>query len=144
MHIIYYIFPIPVVGCFINNQLTKNTRNMQIKLSLGTELLLHYLCTKNGWTTEEFHTINWNAHQTALNKVKRTHRATLIKYIHGWLATNFRNCQIGRSKDDRYPLCGLQDTKFHYLYCKDPELDMKRKKLWGEAEKSSTDTLIRK
>ena len=126
------MFPNSAVGCYIDNKLVTNDRKSKITTALTGTDMMDYLCMKHGWTTEEFHTINWAAHHTALKKHRRTHRATLHKYLHGWLSTNSRKYLIGRNPDKLCPLCGREEEQFHFFYCTNTELGQKRYQLWDQ------------
>ena len=82
----------------------------------GHELKL-FLMEKYGWTEKFFLDIAWPAHQRELSKYPRLKRATLIKYIHGWLATKRRRSREGVFHDSLCPLCGDEETKYHMFAC---------------------------
>ena len=126
------MFPNSAVGCFIDNKLVTNDRKSKLTTELTGIAMVDYLCIKYGWTTEEFNKIDWSAHHTALKKHRRTHRATLHKYLHGWLSTNSRKHLMGRNPDNLYPLCGREEQKFHFFYCTNTELGQKRYQLWDQ------------
>ena len=47
---------------------------------------------KYHWTESTFWSIDWKAHNKELQQIHQGKRTTLIKYIHGWLATKkYRN-----------------------------------------------------
>ena len=77
--------------------------------------LRRFLIEKNGWTTSIFNSISWEAYQAELLKTPLIQRPTLIKYIHGWLATKIRRGREGAFRDSLCPLCGNEDSKNHFL-----------------------------
>ena len=52
-----------------------------------------------------------------LGRYPIVHQATLIKYIHGWLATKKMRFHKGAFRESKCSLCGAGETKEHFLQC---------------------------
>ena len=78
------------ITCWIDNKMTTNDRDKRIRDTSTGESLKQYLCDKHGWSNAEFAAIDWKSYTIALSKFKKSQRSTLLKYLHGWLATNDR------------------------------------------------------
>ena len=63
-------------------------------------------------------------------KTPLTQKPTLIKYIHGWLATKKRRGQEGAFRDSLCPLCGAEESKYHFLVCSNAQLNTIREAQW--------------
>ena len=83
----------------------KNKPKSYFKIPL-TAILSHH----------EFTETDWPAHQTALTKHKRTRRATVMKYLHGWLATKSHRHNDGAPIENRCPLCCSSETSTNIFY----------------------------
>ena len=77
-------------GCQVNSDL----QNVLQEKMMGVALK-NFLMEKYGWNNSIFQTVFWEAHQAELNKTPIIQRPTLIKYMHGWLATKRRRCREG-------------------------------------------------
>ena len=114
--------------------MTTNNRDTRIIDTITEEPLKQYLCTTHGWSDADFAAIDWKSYTIALSRFKKSQRSTLLKYLHGWLATNNRKKKVGRCVDDKCLLCGEPETNYHVFYCEDREMSDKRSSLWREAQ----------
>ena len=130
------LFPGTRVGCRINGRIENNSLYRHLKHKIDGDLLTEYLCNKYGWTQSIFHTIAWTAHHREMNKFPKPTRATLIKYIHGWLATKKRGYITGNFTDPNCPLCGNTETALHSLQCPHEQLAQLRQARWAECKKA--------
>ena len=60
-------------------------------------------------------------HQRELKKISRLQRVTLLKYIHGWLATNKRRSKEGGQALAHCIYCGEVEDRQHLFTCKTPQ-----------------------
>jgi len=115
-----YVFPGAVAGCKIDGRIENNNLYTVIMEHIQGNELKWFLMEKYGWSEKIFFDIAWSAHQRELSKYPRLKRSTLIKYIHGWLATNRRRSREGVLQDSLCPLCGNEETKYHMFECTNP------------------------
>ena len=59
-------------------------------------------------------------HQRELKKISRVQRVTLLKYIHGWLATNKRRSREGGPALAHCIYCGKVEDRKHLFTCTTP------------------------
>ena len=71
-----------------------------------------------------------------MNKFPKPTRATLIKYIHGWLAKKKRRYVTGHFTDPNCPLCGNTETSLHMFLCPHEHLSQLRHARWEECKKT--------
>ena len=112
-------------GAHVNNDLYCA---LQDKIT-GTKMKL-FLLEKYGWSESVFDSICWEAHRKELEQYPLIKRVTLLKYIHGWLATKKRRFREGYFKDSLCPLCGEDDSTGHFLHCKQPQIREIRDHRW--------------
>ena len=105
------------VGCKIDGRIENNNLHNTIKEHIQGRELKFFLMEKYGWPDHIFMDIGWVAHQRELTKYPRLQRCTLVKYIHGWLATKRRRSRIGSVLDATCPLCGEEETRQHLFEC---------------------------
>ncbi|KAI2496026.1 hypothetical protein MHU86_18499 [Fragilaria crotonensis] len=78
--------------------------------------LLEYLRIKNGWSSSTVHSINWQAHGSALRK-QITHRIHFVKFVHDVLPTHSRQNRMDKGKRT-CPCClSLHEDRDHILRC---------------------------
>jgi hypothetical protein len=81
----------PLTSNFIDSPICLHVNRLHIHANIKSTLLdlsavqplQQYLQQKNRWTSNQFHSINWHAHHSALIKHKQ-HNTALIKLIHNW------------------------------------------------------------
>ena len=110
-----------------NNELFKALSNKIMGISMK-----RFLVQKYGWSNATFESIAWNAHEKELQAYPITRKVTLIKYMHGWLATKKRRHQEGRFSDPLCPLCGVEETKRHFFHCQNPQMRQINKIWWKQ------------
>ena len=107
------LFPGAKAGCIINGRLENNNLYGSLKTQLNGAVLQDYLMEKYHWTEHTFNRVDWKAHYTVITKFPRPQQITLVKYIHGWLATTKRRHREQQSSTNRCTLCGLEDGCMH-------------------------------
>ena len=99
-----------------------NDLSHQMKEKMNGDTFKEFLLHKYGWTDRIFNQIAWIAHQRQLHKVPMGHRVTLLKYLHGWLATKQRKFWEGLFKDSLCPLYGEDETRAHIFICRSEKM----------------------
>lgn len=87
---------------------------------------------KYEWSTDTFESIAWDAHGKELQADPITRKVTLIKYLHGWLATNKQRHQEWRFGDPLCTLCGVVETKRHFFQCQHLQMRQINKIRWKQ------------
>ena len=77
---------------------------------------------KYGWSVAMFGSVDWESHHNVINQYPKFQRATIIKYLHGWLATKKRRWREGTFTDSSCPLCGEVEDRYHMFQCSCPQL----------------------
>ena len=116
--------------CVIDGRQVNNDLLPALKEKLMGSALKMFLMEKYGWNEVMFQSVCWEAHQTELHKIPIIRRPTLIKYIHGWLATKQRRYREGAFKDPLCPLCGSEERTNHFLRCMNSQLLTVRNAQW--------------
>ena len=116
------LLPESKVICSIAGKLCVNTMKDSIHTVLTKSLLQEYLCLKYGWTDSVWSTINWKAHQEGIAKYQILPKVTVMKYIHGWLATTKRRWREGELSTPLCLLCDTVEDRGHMFCCQNSEL----------------------
>ena len=117
--------------CVIKGTIALSNLKEQVNSAISYEAMKEYLCTKNDWSTRTFDLINWSAHHAALHKYKLVQRVTVMKLVHGWLATKKRKWREGRFETPSCVLCQEEETNNHMYYCSHEGLQNRRLKEWN-------------
>ena len=112
-----YIFPGTKIGCKVEGRMENNNLATIIKEHIAGLDLQAFLIERYGWTGAIFKDIAWKPHLRELSKYSLVHRVTLIKYLHGWLATTQRRWQEGSLQTPHCPLCGKEETREDIFRC---------------------------
>ena len=89
--------------------------------------LEEYLCKRNSWSMEVFHTIAWQATKYAIKKFPREKRVHAIKYLHNWQRTGkqIELFSVSAAPGDTpgepdngsaYPACGIMEGHSHFFF----------------------------
>lgn len=116
--------------CHIDGMLVNNNLYTSINEKIWGSILKAFLVQKYGWTYTTLSLISWEEHEQELRKQPYGKKVTLIKYIHGWMATNRRKHREGLVMQEVCPLCGEIDSSMHFVYCKHPRMKQLRKDRW--------------
>lgn len=81
-----------------------------------------------------FNNIAWEPHHQNICKYPKPRQTTLVKYLHGWLATTSRRYKQGVVLTDVCPLCGKPDTSFHMFQCTDSNMSNLGSNRWTECK----------
>ena len=135
----HYVFPGARVGCKIKGRVENNNLYTAVNEHIQGRELKFFLMEKYGWSEDIFLDIGWSAHAKELSKYPRLKRGTLIKYIHGWLATKRRRFREGVFQDPLCPLCGDEETKYHMLECSNQQLSEIRRQGFTQLLKNIAD-----
>ena len=101
------------IGCKIQGRLENNSLYKILRLMVDGSALSEYLSSKYGWSQTIFNDIAWNEHFQEINRHPKPMRATLTKYLHGWLTTKKRRFRTGSFIDPYCPLCGEVESTLH-------------------------------
>ena len=123
------------IGCQINGRIENNDLYSALKNSVDGYALLDYLANKYSWSYSTARDIAWTAHLQEMNKYPKPTRATLVKYLHGWLATKKRRFRSRSFIDPGCPLCGNVETNSHLFTCTNETFSQLRKSRWNELMK---------
>ena len=69
-----------------------------------------------------FELINWDAHQLAIEQFYGLQQVTVMKYIHGWLATKQRRFREGVYSSPQCELCHEIEDSHHIFSCQHTEM----------------------
>ena len=95
--------------------------------------LISYLCTKFGWSVEQFETIDWDAMDSYIKGVSPTKETNITKLAMDWQNTNHQNNLFDKTKSNICPACNLvHESPMHFLSCSDPVLRSLNKKPWNK------------
>ena len=126
------VLPGTWAGCIIQKSLVNSDLYRNLKEHIhGTELR-KFLMTKYGWTEKTFKLVDWEEHDRQLKAFSIQQRVTLVKYIHGWLATQRRRFREGSSVTAQCPLCGEEETRGHLFCCQYQQMKDIRQGLWAK------------
>ena len=117
-------------GCVINNRVVNNNLYGELKEHISGEALRQFLMLKYNWTQTTFDMIDWEEHDRQLKAYSIQHRVTLLKYIHGWLASQRRLFREKHSESPMCPLCGHEEDRFHLFRCSHSQLQTMRRQRW--------------
>ena len=120
------------IGCKIHGRLENNSLYKIIRLTVDGSILTEYLSNKYGWSQNTFEDIAWNEHFQEINRYPKPMRATLTKYLHGWLANKKRRFRTGSFIDPCCPLCGEIESTSHMFTCTNEQFSHLRKCQWEE------------
>ena len=116
--------------CVYNGQMCISNLKDMVQTAIHAPDLRDYLCRKYGWLNSTFDLIDWPAHQTALKKYTLVRRVTIMKLIHGWLATKRRRWREGQFDTPRCLLCQEEETTSHMYCCTHETIRTGRIKDW--------------
>lgn len=91
---------------------------------------------KYGWTVPVFKTIDWDEQDRQMQAISIQQRVTLIKYIHGWLATQKRRYREGGSSTEHCPLCKQEENRGHIFTCTYAPMKENRQSLWKQLQQT--------
>ena len=112
-----HLFPAARAAIRINDRIENNNLYMRLKEDINGQVMKNYLLEKYSWTNELFSSIDWVAYGRAFKKLKPQRKPTVVKYIHGWLATNKRQYFNGKKLTNTCVLCGQEEHRKHLFQC---------------------------
>ena len=125
-----YVFPSVKAGCKIAGHIENSSLYTVLKHTINGRELKSYLLEKYSWTEGIFSQIDWSSHYRALNTVSRRQQVTLIKFLHGWLATNKQRYRENKFPTDNCTLCGQVETSDHLFSCNNERMKALRDSSW--------------
>ncbi len=125
-----FLLPGTKACCRIAGRLENNSLSQILKAEINGKRMREYLMEKYDWTAATYAQIDWVAHQREIGKTSRYQKVTLLKYIHGWLATTSRKFRENRAVDDKCPLCGGRDNRHHIFLCSNERMKTIRDQYW--------------
>ena len=117
-------------ACIIDGGVENNNLYQKLSEKLNGETMNFYLCQKYAWTPNTITNIAWLAYKRELDKYPKPNRATLIKFLHGWMATKKRRHLSGTFTDPNCPLCGETETNAHIYQCSHAQFASLRRARW--------------
>ncbi len=137
------LLPGTKAGVVIGGRLVNNDIYGTLKEHINGYEMKQYLMMNNSWTGPTFDSIDWDAHHNQLKSYSITKQVTVIKYIHGWLATKRRRHREGAISDNKCQLCDQEETRTHIFHCNNEQLkfirETKQITLWKELGKSTAE-----
>ena len=108
-------------GCRLHRRIENNHVLQKLKDDVTGNTMKLYLMEKYDWSVGDFDNVAWIPHQRELKKISRFQRVTLLKYIHGWLATNKRRRREGGTALEHCIYCGAVEDRKHIFTCTTPQ-----------------------
>ena len=142
--------PLPDEGMWIvdSNGIQLHDYRSLAYLKVKGQDLLTYLCDRNQWTKQTYHSIDWISLSKRLQQLKKSKQMSYIQLIHNWQNTGYQKQQFARSKYQNRKVgdseeerlidreitrcgqcpykCGNVETHLHYLVCTNTEARRKR------------------
>ncbi len=112
-----HLFPATRAAIRIKSRLENNNLYLRLKEEINGRVMKQYLLEKYSWTNEMFGSIDWVAYGRAFKKIKPQRKPTVVKYVHGWLATNKRKYLNGQKLSYSCVLCGKEEHRTHLFQC---------------------------
>ncbi len=91
--------------------------------------LASHLIEKNGWTNKIISSIDWEAHRTLVKSTSLVQRVTLLKFVHGWLATQ-KNDISGRGLIVVQNVSSVRMRRIVYIFLNVPLVNFRRGENW--------------
>ena len=113
------------------NVVSKNLKNT-ITMALYGQQLIDRLIKKHGWNNLTVNDIDWDVHESELEKIKGLYKISIHKLIHKWKPTNKivqRNEKIDRHIANCTE-CEEVDDQLHYIKCNSDYFEEARKYAW--------------
>jgi hypothetical protein len=80
-----------------------------------------YFHEKYGWTHATFEEIDWDLQLKVLSSYDINDQRRILKFVHGWLPTNYRLHREQQQPKSRCPLCFyLEEQEIHLFQCRHP------------------------
>ena len=125
-----HVLPGVKIACKIDGKITNNNLYQVLQDKIAGNTLKEYLMRRNHWNESIYDDIAWGAHGKEFKRYPSIKRATLTKFIHGWLASNSRKYRDGSTTSVNCPLCGAEDSREHFFSCPHAQLNQIRGSLW--------------
>ena len=125
-----FLFPGAKAGCKIDGRVVNNGLYERLKYHVNGHKLQTYLMEKYHWTKTSYSCVDWKAHSKALKCMPQGQKVTLIKYIHGWLATKRRRHREGYSPTGNCALCHQPENGLHLFTCTNKQITEIRDIAW--------------
>ena len=104
-------------GCMRRGRIITGALKREIQTALYEAKLKHYLSLKHGWPGSVMEAIDWTAHKKVVESTPITQRVTLMKYIHGWLATKKSRYRQGVFNSAKCFFCPHDEDGEHIFRC---------------------------
>ena len=103
--------------CSSTGRILNRELKTEIQAAVCLPRLEEFLCLKYGWTRKIFTDINWKAHEAVIFSHQILKRVTVLKYVHGWLATQKRRWWEGTFHTPQCMLCQEIEDRGHMFCC---------------------------
>ena len=121
------LFPGAMAGCFHQQRMITGSMALAVQTALYEERMVIFLMQKYGWTHHAYNNIDWDAQSSILLSIPAMQRISLMKYVHGWLATKKRQYRKGCYQTSTCFLCDQEEGNTHMFCCKNPRVIEYRK-----------------
>ena len=137
------ILPGTKAGVMIRGRIVNNDLYGALREAINGQEMKEYFLNKYAWTDKTFDSIDWDTHTKQLKTFSTLKQVTVIKYIHGWLATKRRRYREGATSDNQCQLCNQEETRTHIFHCENETMTRLRETrfttLCKELGKATTD-----
>ena len=116
------LFPGATAGCFHKQRMSTGCTSLVVQTALYEDRLVNFLMQKYGWTSTEYKNIDWDAHSSILLSIPAMQKISMLKYVHGWLATKKRQYRKGCFQNSMCFLCDQEEGNTHMFSCKHPRV----------------------
>jgi hypothetical protein len=137
-HMSFITVPLlPTTGCQLHLPTGTITHDYRRALNLAATVpaMRDKLCSRNGWSGQDFESVHWIAHGRALHSLIR-HKVTLVKYLNDMIPVG----KLANTYDPKYPAscptCQEPiETRQHLWECQAPPRQDWRKQSGGQMVK---------
>lgn len=112
------LFPGAKAGCFYRNWMITGSTSLAVQTALYKDQMVTYLMQKYRWSSQEHNSIDWDAQSSVLLSIPDMLRITMMKYVHGWLATKQHRYRNGCFLNPTCFLCDQEEGNTHIFCCK--------------------------
>ncbi len=116
------LFPGATAGCFHRQRMITGCMSLAVQTALYEDRMVTFLMQKYGRTSHEYNNIDWDAHSSILLSISAMQRISMMKYVHGWLATKKRQYRKGCFQTSTCFFCNQEEGNTHMFCCKNPRV----------------------
>jgi hypothetical protein len=99
---------------------TRDSQQWTLDMSSNIPMQQYYQ-EKYGWSKTMFEEIDWDSQWRVLTNYDINDKRRILKFVHGWLPTNYRLHRERQQSTPRCPLCYyLEEKEAHLFQCQHP------------------------